>query len=264
MEATIYPENATNKTLEWNSRNESIATVEASGTTGKVKGVALGTTMITVKATDGSDRTASCMVTVVPKKVKEITISPTDVKLYSGQTVNLTATVKPDNAFNKKVRWYSIYEDIAKVDENTGKVTALTVGETEIVAIADDGSGIRTTQYCKVTVLPRKVRVDRKEMTLYVESSSKLNATISPTTPPTGLVWVSSDEDIATVSKDGVVTARTAGVVEIIAMAQDGSYDADSICTVTVIGSKWKITTNHSSAKGKVYYPASQKNPTVL
>ncbi len=264
LEATIYPENATNKTLEWNSRNESIATVEASGTTGKVKGVALGTTMITVKATDGSDRTASCMVTVVPKKVKEITISPTDVKLYSGQTVNLTATVKPDNAFNKKVRWYSIYEDIAKVDENTGKVTALTVGETEIVAIADDGSGIRTTQYCKVTVLPRKVRVDRKEMTLYVESSRKLNATISPTTPPTGLVWVSSDEDIATVSKDGVVTAKSAGVVEIIAMAQDGSYDADSICTVTVIGSNWKITTNNSSAKGKVYYPASQSNPTVL
>ena len=52
LEATVSPDNATDKTITWTSNNESIATVDS---TGKVTGVAAGTATITAKAGEKTD-----------------------------------------------------------------------------------------------------------------------------------------------------------------------------------------------------------------
>ena len=81
--------------------------------------------------------------------VASITLDPSSVSLEPKQTMQLKATVTPDNATNKALTWSSSDETVAKVDAN-GLVTANKGGKTTIQATAADGSGVYAT--CEVTV----------------------------------------------------------------------------------------------------------------
>lgn len=84
---------------------------------------------------------------VVP--VSAISVEPTTMTLTVGATGQITATVKPENATNKKVTWSSNDESVATVD--AGKVTAVSEGKAVITAKTEDGGFTAT---CKVTVIP--------------------------------------------------------------------------------------------------------------
>ena len=80
-------------------------------------------------------------------KVDAIELSESEKKLNVGKSFTITATVKPDNAWNRTVTWSSSDPSIAIVDEN-GTVTAIAEGEAIITAESADG----VTAECKVTV----------------------------------------------------------------------------------------------------------------
>lgn len=80
-------------------------------------------------------------------KVDAIELSDSEKKLNVGKSFTITATVKPDNAWNRTVTWSSSDPSIATVDEN-GTVTAIAKGEAIITAESADG----VTAECKVTV----------------------------------------------------------------------------------------------------------------
>ena len=97
LTATITPEDATNKELTWTSSATSVATVD---NTGKITGVATGTATITVKATDGSGKTATCTVTVVEADSDWELLSEIAEEISNDSTItkaSATATVKVDN-----------------------------------------------------------------------------------------------------------------------------------------------------------------------
>lgn len=128
--ATVNPDNATDKTVTWTSSDETIATVDE---TGKVTAVKKGTATITAKA---GEKTATCVVTVtVP--VSSITLDYTSVKLKQNETLQLTATVGPDDATDKTVTWSSSNTNIATVNAS-GKVKAVAEGNATITAKAGD------------------------------------------------------------------------------------------------------------------------------
>ena len=123
LTATVKPDNATNKTVSWDSSDNSVAKVSD----GKVTALKAGTATITATAGDIS---SSITVTVadVPVPVESVTISGDGVKdgklsLKSGASAQLTATVKPDNATDRKVTWTSSDSSVANV-MGTGVVTA--------------------------------------------------------------------------------------------------------------------------------------------
>ena len=139
--ATVKPDNAWNRTVTWSSSDPSIATVDENGT---VTAIAKGEAIITAESADGVK--AECKVTV-EKKVSAIELSESEKTVFVGDTFTITATVKPEDAFNRTVTWSSSDPSIATVDEN-GTVTAIAKGEAIITAESADG----VKAECKVTV----------------------------------------------------------------------------------------------------------------
>ena len=156
--------------------------------------------------------------------VTSLALDKDNASLKAAETVTLTATVGADDADNKDIEWKSANESIATVDA-TGVITAVGVGETDITAIAADGSGIKAV--CHVTVEPTLVAsIDMSESTLSVKKNheASLSATVLPaTTTNKAITWTSSNPTIATVDAEGNIKALLAGNTVIKATAADGS-----------------------------------------
>ena len=225
LNATVKPDNATDKTVTWSSSDASVAKVE----NGKVTAVKAGSATITAKA---GDKSATCTVTVNKKDVTvtSVTLNKTEVTLTEGESETLTATVKPDDASDKTVTWTSSDTSIATVDGN-GKVTAVKAGTATITAKAGDKSATCTVTVNKKVVAVTSVTLNKTELTLTEGESEMLTATVKPDDATDKTVtWSSSDASIATVDGNGKVTAVKAGSATITAKAGDKS----ATCTVTV------------------------------
>jgi uncharacterized protein YjdB len=146
IKAKVLPDAAAknNKTLEWSSEDEGIATVK----NGQISGKSAGTTTVTAKATDGSGVSAKVTVTVVVP-VKKIACAEKNVTLVANESCQLTVEVSPEDATEKGIAWSSSDETVATVDES-GKITATGVGKCVITGIAKDGSKAKVA--VKVTV----------------------------------------------------------------------------------------------------------------
>ena len=230
LTATISPDNATNKAVSWKSSDTGVATVDGSG---KVTAVKAGSTTITVTTTDGG-KTATCSVTVTSK-----TVSVTGVKLdngklelKAGETAQLTATVEPSDASDKSLEWTSSDAKVATVDAS-GKVTAVGVGSATITVKTKDGGKTAT---CSVTVAPvavEGVTVDPVKAEVVEGNTVQLKATVSPADAAQEVEWTSSDSDIATVDKNGLVTSIKPGTVYIVVRSK-AYTDKQASCEVIV------------------------------
>ncbi|MCM1519078.1 MAG: leucine-rich repeat protein [Pseudoflavonifractor sp.] len=156
--------------------------------------------------------------------VSSVSLSETEVSLKATEMVQLTATVGADDATDKDVRWRSSDSAVAEVDGD-GLVTALSVGEAVISAIAAYGSGEKAE--CAVTVLPTMVEsiaVNVADNSIKKGRTLTAQPTVLPATATNAaVVWSSSDDAVATVNDEGIVTALAVGEVSITATAADGS-----------------------------------------
>ncbi len=153
LTATVLPAGASQE-LVWTSSDKSVATVSQSGL---VSAVAPGQAVITATTTDGTELSASCNVTVLQVQAESIQLNVTTAGLNEGSTLQLTATVLPEECDIKTVIWASNNPSVATVDSN-GLVTTHSVGTATITAITTDGSNLSTT--CTVTLLPVGVKGD--------------------------------------------------------------------------------------------------------
>lgn len=153
LTATVLPADASQE-LVWTSSDKSVATVSQSGL---VSAVAPGQAVITATTTDGTELSASCNVTVLQVQAESIQLNVTTAGLNEGSTLQLTATVLPEECDIKTVVWASNNPGVATVDSN-GLVTTHSVGTATITAITTDGSNLSTT--CTVTLLPVGVKGD--------------------------------------------------------------------------------------------------------
>ena len=234
LTATVAPDDASNKAVTWTSSDSSIVAVDESGTvTMKARGAAV----VTVTTADGG-KTASCTVTT-PVDPTGLKLDKTSLVLAPGVSASISASVIPENATSRVVRWTSADPDIASVDAE-GVVTALKEGSATIVATCAVGGAYAVclvtvqgsvTHVASVTVAPSKVD------SLSVGSSVTLSATISPANASNrDMTWSSDRPEVADVSAKGTVTARSAGTAVITATTSDGGKTAS--CTVTVPASE--------------------------
>lgn len=219
LQAVVIPENATDKHVSWTSDNSAVATVDAEGIV-----TAHGTGSAIISATAG-DYTGVCYVTVVNGSEivapVAITLSSEELTLDKGDTLQLTATIDPDDATDKTVFWSSSAPDVAQVSEN-GLVTALTGGHTVIIATTVNGIGAA----CAVTVdVPvEAIELDIEDIEIVEGTTFTVLTTILPAdATDKSLEWTSDNPNVATVDADGDVTVHATGTAVITARALDGS-----------------------------------------
>lgn len=167
--------------------------------------------------------------------LSSLTLNQSDAHLKASETLALAVTVGPDEATNKKVDWKSDDETVASVSAD-GVVTAHKVGQTSIHAIANDGGGAKAT--CAITVDPTMVSsitLSQENLKIRKNHTAQLSAIVSPTDATNAsFIWSSTNEDVAKVSEDGVISAIAPGDAVIKATSQDGSQ-VEASCQVKVL-----------------------------
>ena len=220
------------KYVSWESSDTSVLRVLSNG---KVVAVGQGEAVITASI---GEATSSVTITVTGEQPGEsgltgVSLDRYTLTLYAGEEAEqLTATLKPEGT-EAVVRWMSSNQTAATVSQD-GKVTPLAAGVTVVTAAAGD---YRAS--CIVTVQPERVRVtgirfDEPTHTLMMGSTVTLQPIIAPDDATVkNLTWVSSDEQTATVSRTGIVTALSVGETTITATTVDGGYSAEIKIIVT-------------------------------
>ena len=244
VKATVTAPDHTD-TFSVSSSDSSVAEVTADS------GVnAVYTLTVTAKKSGTAIITARCgaqsatLTVTVTTPVARVTL-PETLSVQRMASALLTATVLPANADNKAVTWSSSDETVATVDENTGLVTGVAMGQATITATSRDGGKTGT---CTVTVgAPSVERISLSQDTLALKkggATATLQVTFTPADAADQTVsWSTSDSEIATVA-GGVVTPVGVGRATVTATSNDGGKAA--ACAVTVTADVTGLTLNYT------------------
>lgn len=240
-------------TLAWTSSDESVATVDETGT---VTAVAAGEAEITaaVKDTEMQD---VCVITV-KVSAKELKVPDTlEVKLNDTDETAIEAKCEPEDASNISFDFASSDEEVATVDKD-GKVKVLKAGECDITTtLMQDGEKVtEKTTHVKAFYEVESITLDSNEGKLTVGNSHTIKATVAPeeVAAETTIEWSSSNEKVATVDSNGKVTAVSSGNATITATAGEESANYE----VTVEQPKKAATSN------KTYTKSSSSNSAAV
>ena len=218
LRESVYPSNATNKSVTWSSSNTSVATVNSSG---YVTAKGSGSAYITVRTADGG-YTASCYVYVNPETIYPtgISLNQSSLRLNVGNGCSLTATVHPSNATNKNVTWSSSNTSVAAVS-SSGYVSVKGTGTATISARTVNGY-VATCSVSGVTNIdPVYITSYKSSLWDGEEYQMRANRAVS---------WTSSNTAVASINSSGLLRAIKKGTAVITASA-DGKTAS---VTVTV------------------------------
>lgn len=158
-----------------------------------------------------------------------------------GKTLKLKVKMTPSNA-NEKIVWTSSKPKVATVSQD-GKVIPKKKGKTKITARISNGK--KVTWKIKVRELKvKKISLNKKKATLHAGETLKLKAKLKPKGSTAKIKWKSSKKKVASVSKNGTVTARKKGKAVITAQLPNGKK---AKCKITV---KKAVPQNGGSTDG--------------
>ncbi|MGN1339974.1 MAG: Ig-like domain-containing protein [Oscillospiraceae bacterium] len=189
-----------------------------------------------------------CKAAVQPEN---ISLDKTELSVKPNGIVRLTATVTPNNAFNKTVTWSSSDTSVATVNDS-GLVKALKNGTTTITA--KTANGLKAT--CAVTVATPVTSFSvspGKSKTLDIDKYFTFKSKIYPAAADDKtLLFSSSDENVAIVDENGTVTAVAPGTATITVTAKSNPSKTRKV-TVNVRPEKVNITYRKSTEDGIVF-----------
>lgn len=237
LTATILPATATDKSVTWSSSNEAVATVDGNGLV--TPGSVLGATTITCTSVSTPAKKATCRVTVKTSKVavSGVRLNKTSLTIKDNETAQLTATLLPANATDKRVKWSSSDKDVATVDEDGfvkpgGKLGTAVITCTSVMTPTRKATCRLTVKTSKVVV--SSLRLNKSALSVKVNQTAQLAVTVLPlTASDKRVVWSSSNEAIATVDADGVVTAHSPGTATVTCQSV-WMPSKKALCRITV------------------------------
>ena len=152
LSLTWTPEDTSQKSVTWESSNPDVVTVDYKG---NITGLKNGTSTITCTNNNNNLLTTTCLVTVGEENVTGVTLDKTSHSLLAGKSLDIHATIIPDNASNKNVSW-SVDNEYCTITPNglTCSITAVTEGISTITVTTEDGNHSAT---CSISVTGERV-----------------------------------------------------------------------------------------------------------
>ena len=231
LKTQIRPANLS-QAITWESSNPAVATVE----NGVITAVSEGDCAITANIQDGVS--AICKVLVGGVPAKQVKVTPAKATMAVGEIKELNMQIKPANASALSITWGTSNDKVALVD-NTGAVTAIGAGRAVITAKSMSGAKARALITVK-GASASSVSLNETELSLVVGAEGFNKATLTAETQPlsageVAIKWASSNPKVATVNKNGEITARGVGKAVIRARTA-GKGNAN--CNVTVLANQ--------------------------
>ena len=203
LAARVFPENATNQSVEWTSSSPAIVRV----INGEAIALASGSAVITVTTADGH-KTATCTVNVMVSPAV-VLLDASAVALTVGAEHTLTASIYPAIASNKAVEWTSSAPEIATVEN--GVIKAIATGKASIIVTTKDGL---QTDTCIIDVTAPTTSYHSAgaagELILYpVPAHGELNIVIPQELAASAMMLVnSSGQNVLTLPVDGLTAIK--------------------------------------------------------
>ncbi len=242
MKVSKLPADTTDTaTISYTSDNEKVAKVDKNGL---VTAVSNGSARITAKCTsqNGKEYVKECAVIKVETPLTSVKLDKTSATLHKGAELKLVSTINENVSANVEYKWTSSNENVATVD-NTGKVTAVGVGNATITVTAtakvSPAEEYSKTATCNISVdspLTGIKLTSDENIYLEIGATDVANISVAPipadTTDSFNVEFSSSNENVATVDKNGKITAINQGSAVITAKV--GNYSASCNVHVTV------------------------------
>ena len=228
--------------ITWKSSNGKVAQVDEAG---RVTGLNKGTTTITASCKAGGRTWKSSLEVTVQRPVSSIEVNEKNLKVYDpsdafleglisgdgshrvivlakGGTANISATLEPRDASSRRFALESSNPEIASVGESS--IRGREKGQCEVKVYSKLNPEVSVTYTVLVVQRVKNVKVTLDSREIGVGDQTQAYAVLTPDEASIQKVtWTSTDERVATVDDQGVVTALARGQTTIRATAADGS-----------------------------------------
>lgn len=244
INSRVLPSNATNKSLTYQSSDESVIYVSSDG---KISTKGLGNATVSVFSNESNEIIDSITITVIEVPLEAIEIGNEPEEFHVGEKHKLEISLTPLNASYKDIIWESSNTDVLTVDKS-GVITAKGEGNASVTATSKVYPQFTST--VEVLVLPKvdepvtpveAVDIAEGDRTGYIGDQIKLSANLLPVEAKGKIIWSVSDEEIAEISQSGVVSCLKAGSIVVTAKHDSGIEDSITITIKELLTKEIKL-----------------------
>ena len=230
LSAHVYPDTVCIKNVSWHSSDATVVTVDYRG---QIISKGIGSAWIKATSDMQADKADSVLITVENLPVTGFELTQNSIEIPVHAEFQLTYTIQPIHALNKKVIWESGSDAIATVD-STGKVNATGEGKTLITATTSDGNIIDTCVVTVYSIQATNIEIIPSAISVWTGDTLTFKAIITPEiTSNKNVTWESLNPDVAAVNSDGELEAISLGTAKIIVSTANGNLH--DTCTVNVV-----------------------------
>ncbi|MFA9213474.1 MAG: Ig-like domain-containing protein [Candidatus Methylacidiphilales bacterium] len=260
--ASILPLNAKDTTVTWSVTNPGVATINSNGI---LTAITNGNSVVTATANDGSGIFATRSINITGQIIPAILVSSVSISSQNNLrnitqpngTLNFFTNILPKNATDTTVNWDVDNKNIATIN-TTGTLTALDNGTVKVKATSNDGSLksdsitiIISGQFFKVSSIIIGTEGNAVSITKANGTLAMIANILPKNATDTNVTWSVNNPSIATISSNGVLTAKNNGMVRVIANANDGSNVSDTI-NITISGQNIKVSSLKIFTSGNI------------
>ena len=229
LKVNIFPMLASNKNLVYWSDDDSVASVDKNGV---IYGNDFGTTYIYVKSQENEIKTSMRKVVVTDTKVHRIEVANRVDRMYLGDEVQLEYSVKPSDAENTGVTFSSDNPSVLSVSL-TGLITAVGAGEATVTLASDDGNASVSFVVSVKSRIENATVGDLSPVYTGKKEAQFPQITFYPAGAFETVTYISSDDDVASVSADGFISFKKAGTVTVTANVDNTDFSFSKTYTST-------------------------------